>query len=318
MHKFLKPFLKAIGVGFIFASATISAYAADEVFECDAIGDGHYIVAIPGGNAREAWAYYKFGSNPVNPRDGMKMLLVSDDFYEGKDTSFTYGMRQGLLSDLNASIAVQCYRNDRLASPYSGTVAQKSSKTNLHPAGQKGKALGGNMRTGPGTKYAKKASVGAGTNLTIIGNSGVRLDGYDWFEVQLNNGNRGFIWGGILCSEGQRLDGILYACSEWQASTQRFEKQYSGGWMAFAIGENGRWGHGAANTQYQARQFALDNCGSGCRIDNETQDRCHAIATVPGAFWYGTADTQSKAENFAFGFCNAIAKNCRVEYSYCR
>lgn len=308
--------LAILSAGLTLAVSTTSANAADEVFECDAIGDGHYVIAIPGNNPRQAWAYYQMGPTPVTAADGgTKMLLTGNDRYEGAGIAFSYAINSGRLTDFGANEEVACRRNDRLASPFSGTVAAQPT---AQRTGQKGLALGGNMRSGPGTKYGKKASVNEGTALTILNNSGVRLDGYDWFEVQLNSGQKGFIWGGILCSEGQRLDGVLFACDEWKASNQRFNQQNSDGWMAFAVGQNGRWGHGAANTQYQARQYALNNCGSGCRIDHETQDKCQALATTPSGFWYGTANTARQAESFAFGFCSASSGNCRIEYSYCR
>ncbi len=314
-----KPIFKALavlGASLLLAMPSTSANAADEVFECDAIGDGQYVVAIPSNNARQAWAYYQMGSTPVTATDGgIKMELTGNDRYEGAGIAFTYGINSGRITDFGADMEVGCRRNDRLASPFSGTVAAKPA---AQLTGQKGMALGGNMRSGPGTKYGKIASVNEGAALTILNNSGVRLDGYDWFEVQLNSGLKGFIWGGILCSEGQQLGGILYACAEWKASNQSFNQQNSGGWMAFAVGQNGRWGHGAANTQYQARQFALNNCGSGCRIDHETQEKCQALATTPGTFWYGTANTASQAESFAFQFCSATSGSCRIEYSYCR
>lgn len=76
-----------------------------------------------------------------------------------------------------------------------------------------GKSLGGKLRDGPGTNFRQVGSVAEGTWLTIIANTGINFDGYDWFEVALDNGQRGYQWGGIMCSNGPRLRGIYSSCN---------------------------------------------------------------------------------------------------------
>lgn len=75
-----------------------------------------------------------------------------------------------------------------------------------------GQSLGGRLRAGPGTSYPQIGSLEEGTYLTILSNTGVSFDGYDWFEVVLDNGQRGFQWGGILCSNGGQLVGLYASC----------------------------------------------------------------------------------------------------------
>lgn len=182
-----------------------------------------------------------------------------------------------------------------------------------------GQALGGNMRSGPGTNYQKISSVAEGTYLTILFNTGVGFDGYNWFEVALDNGRRGFIWGGILCSNGSQLPGIYTSCTSYQ---QQAQSQNSNGraWMAFAVGHNGRWGHGVGPTLSAARNYALSNCGSSdCQLIDETQAQCHAMATVPGGHWFGAANSSTQAQNYAINFCHGDGANgCRIEYTYCQ
>lgn len=75
-----------------------------------------------------------------------------------------------------------------------------------------GQSLGGRLRAGPGTSYPQIGSLEEGTFLTILSNTGVSFDGYDWFEVVLDNGQHGFQWGGILCSNGGQLVGLYASC----------------------------------------------------------------------------------------------------------
>lgn len=140
------------------------------------------------------------------------------------------------------------------------------------------------MRSDPGTNFGKASSIAEGTYVTILFNTGLNFDGYNWFEIVLDNGRRGFIWGGILCSNGPQLPGIYSSCTNYQqqSNQQQTQSQNNRGWMAFAVGNNGRWGHGAGQTLSDARNYAMNNCGaSGCQLVDETQAQCHAMATVP-------------------------------------
>ena len=75
-----------------------------------------------------------------------------------------------------------------------------------------GQSLGGKLRAGPGVNHRQVGSLVEGTFITIVSNSGVRFDGYDWFEVDAGNGRQGFQWGGIMCSNGQQIAGVFDQC----------------------------------------------------------------------------------------------------------
>lgn len=75
-----------------------------------------------------------------------------------------------------------------------------------------GKSLGGNLRAGPGTSFAKVGSTAEGTWLTIVRNTGVNWNGYDWFEIRLDSGKVAFLWGGIMCNNGPKQRGIYQSC----------------------------------------------------------------------------------------------------------
>lgn len=186
---------------------------------------------------------------------------------------------------------------------------------NERPVNMAGRSLGGRLRNGPGTNFSPAGSLAEGDPVTIVANTGVRFDGYDWFEVQVRGGGTAYQWGGIMCSEGQMIEGIFEQCRGGAQSTSAG----GAGFMAFAVNIDGRFGHGKAATQREAEAFALQFCGSDCRIEDVTTAQCHALATVPGAFWFGAAATPAQAQDYAMGFCrNAGARDCRIDYSICQ
>ncbi len=199
----------------------------------------------------------------------------------------------------------------------SNAVGKNETQLNLQ-----GQSRGGKLRAGPGTNFAQVGSLSEGTWVTILKNSGVRMDGYDWFEVVADSGLRGFQWGGIMCSNGSKIAGVYQACGA-QASAQpatKVAQQLGSGWMAFALAPGGAFGHGAAPTRAAAEQFAMQYCGNNqCRIADATQARCHALAVSPSSNGIGAGDNEQAAMNFAMGWCsNSGASGCRIEYSYCQ
>ncbi|WP_269583338.1 DUF4189 domain-containing protein [Roseibium sp. Sym1] len=199
-------------------------------------------------------------------------------------------------------------------------VGIKSSGGGAHLNAQ-GQSLGGKLRAGPGMSFPQTGSLSEGTWITILANSGVRMDGYDWFEVATDTGQRGFQWGGIMCSNGQQLAGTFQACRAQAAAPRSGTQVAQGrGWMAFALAPGGAFGHGAAPTKGGAEQYAMQYCGNAqCRIADTTQARCHALAVSPNSNGIGAGDSEQAAINFAMGRCsNNGARGCTVKYSYCQ
>lgn len=76
-----------------------------------------------------------------------------------------------------------------------------------------GMSLGGTLRDGPGMGFKKIGSLPYGSVFNINHNSGVRMNGYDWFAVSMGT-SISYQWGGIMCSDKQKLDGIFEQCSD--------------------------------------------------------------------------------------------------------
>jgi hypothetical protein len=70
---------------------------------------------------------------------------------------------------------------------------------------------GGIVRSGPGTQFARLTSTTEGTRITILSNTGIKFNGFDWFEIRYGD-LRGFQWGGIICPIGAPLSGTFQSC----------------------------------------------------------------------------------------------------------
>jgi hypothetical protein len=75
-----------------------------------------------------------------------------------------------------------------------------------------GLSLGGRLRDQPSMDSNSPGSLAEGAPITILSNTGVSFNGYDWFRVRTPSGMVAFQWGGIMCSKGQLLPGIYQQC----------------------------------------------------------------------------------------------------------
>lgn len=103
-------------------------------------------------------------------------------------------------------------------------LASASSAENLPQAGL---SYGGKVRAGPGMNYAQTGSLRKNDDLTILGRTGVIMNGYEWFAVKLTNGNTGFQWGGIMCSQHD-LTGVFDKCAALQPYSGQPDTSTSG------------------------------------------------------------------------------------------
>lgn len=292
-------------------SATAGAKASESLnYRCNLGNQFAFIETIP-----------EEGRAILEDIDG-KTILVPDGrggyFNDGEEISFDQDkpVPELWLGDVShrCEIATPASSNQTHAN---GAVGGNDTQLNLQ-----GQSLGGKLRDGPGLNFRQTGSLPEGTWVTILKNTGVRMDGYDWFEVAADSGLRGYQWGGIMCSSGSQIAGVYQACGA-HASSQppvKVSQQQGGGWMAFALAPGGAFGHGAAPTRAGAEQFAMQYCGNNqCRIADTTQARCHALAVSPSSHGIGAGDSEQAAMNFAMGWCsNSGASGCRIEYSYCQ
>lgn len=106
-------------------------------------------------------------------------------------------------------VAHSCEPARRLMRPASEGQLGQATTRRINVVGQ---SFGGKLREGPGREFSQIGNVSEGTWLTILNNTGIRFEGYDWFEVVFDTGTRGYQWGGIMCSNGPRIEGIYNSC----------------------------------------------------------------------------------------------------------
>jgi hypothetical protein len=73
-----------------------------------------------------------------------------------------------------------------------------------------GRSLGGIMRGKPDMGAKKVASLKQGDRIEILADSGVGMNGYQWFKIRVK-GKTGYQWGGIMCADAN-LAGVLQRC----------------------------------------------------------------------------------------------------------
>lgn len=72
-------------------------------------------------------------------------------------------------------------------------------------------SLGGKLRSGPGTTFKTLGIINKSTEVILLEDTGVWMNGYEWFRLQ-GEGITGYQWGGLLCSKGLELDGVYQRC----------------------------------------------------------------------------------------------------------
>lgn len=179
-----------------------------------------------------------------------------------------------------------------------------------------GKSLGGKVREGAGTDFKQIDGLDYYTPIDIVADTGIKFGKYNWFQIVYGD-KVGFQWGGVICSDKPDIPNLFETCVKKRSPKDELNRTIEG-WMAFAIGSDNRWGHGLAKTQEDAENYSLYNCGDNCTVDDVTHAQCHALATVPGGYWYGEAHTIDEAKSLALKNCKLSGYKCEIKFSTCR
>lgn len=72
---------------------------------------------------------------------------------------------------------------------------------------------GGVVRSGPGMETARVDSLREGEAVEILQDSGVFMNGYNWFQIRYRGNKTGYQWGGIMCGRSQPVPGVHEVCN---------------------------------------------------------------------------------------------------------
>ena len=195
------------GAALFALSSAPSAYASmNDQFTCEPLGDGAYIVVIDATNPDNAEAIYSMGMDSGNTQNSTPLKRApsaSGVLYIGEDISFHSKGNEGVLTSGTETVNCSYASNEATQEPQAGG----SEILNVP-----GLSLGGKVRSEPNTSSRQLGSTPYKTPVTILENTGIRMDGYDWFKISFGNNQTGFQWGGIMCSPNAPLPGVFESC----------------------------------------------------------------------------------------------------------
>lgn len=327
LHRLLLAAAGAIALGTVLTAAMPAAQASElTMYECSSEGDVYYEVEVSwvDGNSTARIApkseYISAAESSAKAETAREQRVASGFSFDSRSYSFFGKGTDARLrfKDYPNDAPVPCAERAMAQDHASGAVG--GNETPL--GGQKARSLGGKLRNGPGTNFSVAGSLAEGTPVSVIANTGVRFDGHDWFEIR-HGGGVAYQWGGIMCSDGSAIAGMFGDCASLlrsQAPARVQTASSGGGWMAFAIGAGGRFGHGAGASRQEAQSYAMQYCGDrSCRIEDQTQAQCHVLASGNrNGHWFGAGNSKRAAESFAMGFCSNAETFCAIRYSHCR
>ncbi|WP_461433428.1 DUF4189 domain-containing protein [Hoeflea alexandrii] len=317
----------AVALAAVLTAAMPAAQASElTVYECEPEGDVFYEVEVfwVDGNSTARIApkseYISAAESAAQTETAREQRVASGFSFDSRSYSFFGKGTDARLrfKQYPNDAPVPCAERAMEQTHASGAVGGNETMLGNAPA----RSLGGKLRNGPGTNFSAVGSLAEGAPVTVLANTGVRFDGYDWFEIRHGSGVA-YQWGGIMCSDGGAIAGMFGDCASLLRSQAPAPVQTvasGGGWMAFAIGANGRFGHGAGASRQEAQSYAMQYCGdASCGIEDMTQAQCHALAGGNrNGHWFGAGNSKRAAESFAMGFCSNAEGSCAIRYSHCR
>lgn len=190
-----------------------------EGYICDtpASGEGQYWVNIGLKNADKArvrfnldeeWAQQPVGTEEV---EMISVISGSGMRYAGGKYEFHTKGNRGILSFSGESLKCEKLPNNGAGgADDTGNDAPPPADLGLQPVS--GKSWGGKLRGGPGMNFEQVGSLYEGEPVTIIGTSGISMNGYNWFIIRTRGGKEAYQWGGLLCTHERRIAGLYEKC----------------------------------------------------------------------------------------------------------
>ena len=188
-----------------------------DTFICDAGDISHSVTILPDEKRVELTTSVGEMVDPslAGTRSLAEVPVASGFAYEGEGLRFFGKEAEGFLQEGGYDpIACELVLAEN-EMPEQEASANNASQGEGPLLNTPGRTFGGNYREGPGQEFAKLGSLREGTPVTLILNTGVAQDGYDWYRVRLSTGVAVYMWGALLCAEAMTPTGTNGDCRQY-------------------------------------------------------------------------------------------------------
>lgn len=191
------------GIAIIGASLTGFSQPAlasfDDQYVCESLGDTSFLVIMSSRDPSKASV--QLTMSEANGGDSVsypmeQVIAASGVKYAGVGFIFHSKGGKGILE--TGAGAVHCN--------FAGEETDEQAENEA--LNIEARSYGGKVRAGPGMEFDQIASLREGDAMTLLNNTGVAMNGYDWFFIRLPDGQEGYQWGGLLCSDALHVAGI--------------------------------------------------------------------------------------------------------------
>ncbi|RKF13962.1 hypothetical protein D6850_12305 [Roseovarius spongiae] len=206
-------------LGLVLAGSLAPSLApAGALFECEAVDDGAWRVFILDETPDIATAVFKLGldsgGGESSPYEMERAVSGSGFRYLGEGLEFIGKSDDAMLIDgeekMHCGVAPAWMMEEATAPPSQDGDGPLPDAPDVE--GMSAQALGGNIRSGPGTQHARIGTLARGTSITLMQDTGEELDGYNWFVIRKPDGETGHVWGGIICTPEETVPGVRGTC----------------------------------------------------------------------------------------------------------
>ncbi|MXO91909.1 MliC family protein [Pontixanthobacter aquaemixtae] len=198
--------MKRILASTLVAGAAIAGFSApahasfDDQFVCERIGDVDVLVVISARNDADAYVQFSSGDGTEEGEpttEPMRQIPSGSGIkYAGMGVIFHAKGNEGF---------VETELGSGMCSNPAGETDEAAEEAALNI---RARSYGGIVRAGPGMEFDRVTSLQEGDPVTLLVNTGEHMNGYDWFMIMLPDGEIGYQWGGLLCSDELHPPGI--------------------------------------------------------------------------------------------------------------
>lgn len=176
------------------------AAEAANVFYCGSAGDADIYAEVDNHLARSYVVMSGEYAAETGGASVTKLEHVSGTIYEGDDQKLVVIGNQAEFSDPSGSYSCSLSSKAEL---------DRATSSVTFPDEGPFFSWGGKLRSGPSITAEQTDSLQMGEKVTLLERTEDMYQGFPWFKVATENAMIGYTWGGILCDQSGRTDGMF-------------------------------------------------------------------------------------------------------------